>query len=543
MSDEAAESWPVRAYVEPIRSVLFVDDQFPTYSEPESGSEKERARALWLACRERGWQCDVDNATDWASPAQQQRLTSSDLLVLDYHLAGSDPTPALSIIAGLAATPSPNLVVVYTAETDLEGVLDQVAAFARGIDRALVAADLGDVADLEGSVDWSREALRSYLRGQDVWKGEFVKACREEGLDPKVNMENGRALVEKDLSSRFGAPRVETPRRIESIGANGSERWLQCGNLFVAIIGKSKESADEAKTLLDGLTAAVRAWNPSWLACLIALARRAVNDGAFRDDLALPNDLLQRGLIHYVKSAEDQEERGRRGRQVAADLVRRRFEAATTTMGDLILSDAPAVQDPPSVDMLLHANAFLCAEKHERHHLRVGTVFRSEDSSQYWVCVTPACDMVPRPRPESINPWEASLGDARVMTAVWLDTNVSAQTAVSSAEAGRYLFFEDFSATLPVTRAAVVFNLSTNDPNPKVEHMFAGNLGRKDPDGKVTLLRMRRGEDGKISIHEETAVVVCQLRAPYAERLAHIVGGHVSRIGVDFLSTKKRDAK
>lgn len=541
MSAESQLPLPVRAYVDPIRSVLFIDDQFPTYADPESGREHLRARALWSACRARGWLCDVDNVDDWSTPEQRKRLASSDLIVLDYHLAGSDPTPALNIIASLAASPLPDLVVVYTSESDLNMVLNHVAAFARGVDETLLSRDLGEVADLEGEIAWSDAALRAYMSGGDSWVADFAASCSSQSpaLDHRAHFDSGRSLVEKHLKSAFQGPPTAQPRRIESIGSTGTAIWLQCGNLFVAIVRKPSDEGEqhEADTLLGGLEAAVEAWAPPWLACLVALSRREITDGAFRDDLILPNNHLQNGLLHYVSTDNDAEEKARRSRQVAADLLRRRFHAACNHLGTQVLNHASTAEKPDQL-ALLHVNAFLCAERHERHHLRVGTVYRSEDSTRYWACVTPACDMVPRQRNEKLDPWGASLGQNRAMTAVRLtkvaDDKIS--KALKEAHRGRYLFFEDFSVNTGIPLVFSGFTLSTDDPNPHVEQMFARNLARKDENGKVDV-ELLVEEDGVIKSRQLTCVVVCQLRAPYAERLTHIVGGHVSRIGVDFIST------
>lgn len=552
MPGEAADNleWPIRAYVEPIRSVLFVDDQFPTYGQPDTGEEPERARALWSACRDRGWLCDVDNAIDWSTDEQRKRLACSDLIVLDYQLLGDDPTPALKVIEQLAEADAPNLVVVYTAAGNLDSVLLRLASFARGVSTELTTKDLhDDVADMEGQIEWTTEALRAQLNGKDGWRRQFVAACKAQSVEPNNLTEDGRALIERAVKATYHAPVIDQIRPIEAIELEGDRRWFQCGNLFVAVVGKpaTPDPAIEADTLFNGLTNSIQAWNPSWLACLIALSRKDGNQGAFRDDLLLPNKHLQDGLVRYMASADDDEEKLRRSRYVASDLLRRRFDDATAAMGAALLKSLPeTVTGALDTNALLHLNAFLCSQRHDRHHLRTGTVFRTEDGAHpedgahYWVCVTPACDMVPRPRKATVDPWGASLGEARALMAVRLDLNVNNQTAVTGAVDGRYIFFDDHSEFPPAPRAAVVFNLSTNDPNPKVEQMFAKNLARVEG-GKVVMQRIAADEAGVLSLHEQPCVVVSQLRAPYAERLTHIVGGHVSRIGVDFLSPSNED--
>lgn len=534
---------PVRAYVEPIRSVLFVDDQFPTYAEPDVGAEQERARILWSACRDRGWLCDIDNTIEWTTEEQQKRLASSDLIVLDYQLSGTDPTPALEMIAQLASVATPNLVVVYTAASDLDNVLLRLATFARGVCQALLDKDLPDeIADLEGQMEWSTEALRAFIGGARGWRTEFAKEHRE--VNKKADLDNLRSLVERTLNNDFRAPPVDEIRRIEAIGLENGNRWFQCGNLFVAVVGKPGPYSvdDEASTLFNGLEEAVRAWNPSWLACLVATSRHQSNEGAFRDDLVLTNEHLRNGLVQYVASAADDEEKLRRSRYVASDLLRRRFDEATAAMGEQLLKQVPAsvaLNANAYQSALLHLNAFLCAQRHDRHHLRVGTVFRIEGEEHYWVCVTPACDMVPRPRSVGVDPWGHSLAETRVMTAIRLDKAGTATKALENAEHGRYIFFQDFSGGAQDPIAAAVFQ-PTGAPNPKIEHMFASDLARVK-EGRATVRRVAPSENGIKLADEQSCIVVCQLRAPYAERLTHIVGGHTSRIGVDFLAYKRAE--
>jgi len=542
-AETPAINWPIRSYIEPIRSVLFVDDRFPTYAVGgEAYTESIRAKALWRACTERGWLCDMDNSADWSGPTQARRIASCDLLVLDYHLVGDDPSAALKLIRDLSESPAPNLVVVYTAEPDLDGAFRNLAAHARGVRADLVDSDIPD--EYEGlTFEWSVADLNAFLAGERTWRGTFVRTCREAGVD-----HNQTAVAEQLLEQWFAfqlkAPRLPEARRIQALEC-GDNRWFQCGNLFVALIGKPLEQDPdtEADTLLDGLKAAISAWSPPWLACLVAATRHHADQGAFRDDLDLPAKDLQNGLLHYIAEPMEEAEKRRRAHRVAAHLLDRRFTAAAGDMANYVLEGAKG-HPPPSemVPPLMHANAFLCSERFTRHHLRVGTVFRSGNADEYWVCVTPACDMVPRARNVEIDPWGAELDPFRAMTAIRLDLKVKPGAAIRDAEQGRYVFFYDYSRDPNSPIAAGAFNPTTGDPNPRLERMFAADFARTDADGRVRILRMTaKGAENTITLGEQDCFVACQLRAPYAERLSHVVGGHISRVGVDFLSHKKSD--
>lgn len=536
---------PVEAYIRPIRSVLFIDDQFPTFADSHQAAdanrprfaEADRARALWQACIQRGWLCDIDNSTDWGSPERQRRLAACDLLVLDLHLVGQDNRPALAIVQNLARSEMPNLVVIYTADPKPDEALMAAAASARGVSKEALEADMDpEVEELE--IGWTKEDILSFLEGSSRWKRVYFSSSKTAGLHADESI--GKVLLERWIASNLGAPIVDSVVPIDRIRCSES-RWFQCGNLFVVMIPKPKQIAEEeARIVLDGLETAIKEWAPPWLACLVASSRRSIETGSFRDDVDLPPEPLQAGLLRYIRATDEVEERRRRAREVTSHMLSRRFARATDLMSDQLLrrtgmdfSSVPQAEGGDDQTQLLHLNAFLCSEPFSRHHLRIGSIFRAD--STYWVCVTPACDMVPRDRSRSIDPWGADLDPVRPMLALRLDIRRKPTEPLNQAEQGRFLFFWDTETQKNNPIIAACFNTKTGDPNPQLEQMFVGNRARVK-DGNVRVQRCVRGEDGE-SVTTETleCVVVSQLRAPYAERLTHIVGHHLSRIGVNFL--------
>jgi len=465
-------------------------------------------------------------------------LASCDLLVLDFHLIGNESGPALSIVRELARSDTPNLVVLYTADSYPDRVLISVAAAARGAASAILAKEIDpDFEELR--IEWSISDLVSFFEGRRGWVPTYMAAAKKAGL--QADLEVGAALLERELAKAFGAEATEEPQIIDKIRVAENRRWFQCGNLFLTVLSKPEEHdpETEADLLLGGLEEAVRDWAPEWLACLIALSRRAVEVGSFRDDALLPEPALQAGLLRYVHDGDGDEERARRAREIAAHLLSRRFQVAVGDMSGLLLARAKGYEEQADLGKrnaeLLFLNAFLCSEAFTRHHLRVGSIFRREDSDDYWVCVTPACDMVPRTRSRDIDPWAFELDPARPMLALRLSVRRGAERALKFAEQGRYLFFRDQSTGGNEIVVAAAFNTATGDPNPQLEQMFAADRALVH-EGRVVLQRcIREEESNVVALQAISCVVASQLRAPYAERLAHVVGGHLSRIGVNFL--------
>jgi hypothetical protein len=541
---------PVEAYVRPIRSVLFIDDQFPTFAQAQGNetTEVERARALWKACVDQGWLCDIDNTVSWDSKERQRRLASSDLLVLDYHLVGNDSGPTLTIIRDLARSATPNLVVLYTKDPKLNDVLLAAASWSRGVGPdTLLPADLEDIED---SIEWTLEEHVTFLSNAGDWKASLRAACENAGVDLPDDA-SCIALIERKLRRDHGVAQSPEIRWIDKIGYKDN-RWFQCGNLFLVVVGKSaeKDPASEAAELLACLEDAVRQWNPTWLACLMAHSRRLVDVGAFRDDVLLPDDALQNGLWGYISDpTSDPPERMRRATEVGKHLLSRRSADAAKALGKHLHDKAEGFhRNESSAELeLLHLNTFLCSESFSHHHLHVGTIFvYHSDKTQYWVCVTPACDLVPRKPNEGLNPWAAELHTFKPITALRLKRLLQPaekKRALKEAHRGRYLFFWDPSESSEQPLVTASFR-DTADPNPWLEQLLARDQAQMREDGSVELYRYfaPKDEAGLIVGPPELRPIVCkpvaQLRAPYAERIVQVVGGHISRIGVDFVSLK-----
>ncbi len=536
---------PVEAYIRPIRSVLFIDDQFPTFAQSDGTafSEAERARALWRACTQKGLLCDIDNSSEWTLPGRRERLASCDLLVLDFHLVGDDSRPALTIIQNLARSEEPNMLVVYTQDPYPDIVLLKIASWIRGVG---IDTQLSEgLEDLDSAIPWSLNDIIAFLQDEDDWRETLRAACEQEDL-PFPEERQCTALLERKLRRDSGVQPTGEICPIDQIGS-GEHRWLQCGNLFVAVISKAKDLDPEveAGAFFDGLEKAVRQWNPHWLACLMAHSRRHVEAGAFRDDVLVLDENLQKGLLGHVSGTVDPPEQARRATEIATHLLSQRSADAAKSLGQHLLARATADQRKPLEQLdLLHLNAFLCSERFSHHHLHVGTIFvLRTDDPQYWVCVTPACDMVPRQPQEETNPWAFELDKFKPMMALRLrplpQGSGKWNKALKDAHMGRSLFFWDRTADGDQPLVAACFK-DTADPNPWLEQMLAIDRATVQGDGSVQLYRLvvKKDEGGQTDAPELELIncePVAQIRAPYAERVVQVVGGHVSRIGVDFV--------
>lgn len=459
-----------RAYLEPIRTVILVDDEFPSYdgfapvppaapAETEAATQPapagdaapttappaceglnqttipaappalgpardyERARSLWKACRSLGYLCDVDNGSG-IGPEIPPHIDKSDLVILDYHLQGQDPSIALRVLRHLAQSEHASRVVVYTRDTSLDDVRRRVAAHLRGARRPDSILSAEDLDLWEGLEDWSPApsgtTIDAFLRG------DRKAACSDAELRGQLEqrgVDRGRcsALIEAAIESFLAdAYRLEpeVADRLPSIEMNATEgpsRWVRADNLFVAFVQKTAENASQGEQVFGALEQALKDWNPPYLPTVLSYARGVVSRGGFRmEERTLSDPLLQAGwLYHSVSGAEPERPDRLRGlfdrllsTQVGAildeiaDFGRASFpdyEAGIDAL-EWAKGIVPAAAGKADWHIFHSLNRFLATEP-IGSFVRTGTVFQPETQETgrevAWICVTPACDLVP----------------------------------------------------------------------------------------------------------------------------------------------------
>lgn len=132
------------AFIEPIRSVMVIDDEYPTLTNlisviqnREQNSYKvenlDRLQNIISMCHgEMKWTVDVFDGKDSIESHIPDRLKHSDLVILDYHLDGDvnpiDSEKARDILHSLDRNQHFNIVMVHTngLQDDIEKVYDEI---------------------------------------------------------------------------------------------------------------------------------------------------------------------------------------------------------------------------------------------------------------------------------------------------------------------------------------------------------------------------------------------------------------------------------
>jgi hypothetical protein len=184
--------------------------------------------------------------------------------------------------------------------------------------------------------------------------------------------------------------------------------------------------------------------------------------------------------------------------------------------------------------ILAHLNCYNCAKPDvERSHLTTGHVVALPGSdlgsATYWVCLSPACDLVPGQK-QSLVSWFGRLGSFMPFMAVKLE-KADQGKAIEKANSSNYVFFR----IQGVIEAYTFYPSAETAKNPSWEQMFASNQGRFAGESRnVDIWRVSGSADTLSITGPGRATIVAQLRYEYALNLLQRLGTTLSRVGLDF---------
>jgi CheY-like chemotaxis protein len=579
MANEHYVSFIEEAFVKPIRSVLIVDDDYPTFDEilaNQMGLQIDAAKA-WHTnpgrikgvidrFRAPGRPLLVDihdgtNVTVGEEVTVAKHLHQSDLLVLDYQLDRSrqrDGTRSIEIIRSLMSNDHFNLVIVHTSE-DLDFVFESVLIgllrpssirlSAEETERAGELIEAGEQAS-EGFSDRlytsvaNEQFLHSRLfpttyqrtmgKAQEPYSA-FVQQCDDAqwaAEDRKLVLRYVLARIERSL-----LPAMNANSSADLIWSPRATTWIKSESVFIAFSNKGDDD-----DLLTELQKALNDWNPQPSRLFLAKLRAEMDEyGVIAQTQALGN---KHALAHWydrLLRADGAERRwyiaesvSRHSDQLMNAILPRveefakRLIAAEVESGDIeVLCKEHFKVDLAKADIKRLAerehNAFVCSQKPQGWHLTTGHIFLMD--ADYWLCLSPACDMVP-----------SQLSAARIETVgarlpfVAVRLQPVADGKAVDIQSNRFVFLQLDGAV-----KGFCFNDPSRDSSaPQWETLYAEKRGEfVEGTFKFTALRSQSGKTRLVSKGYE-AVVVSQLRYEYALNLMQRLGGSLTRIGLDF---------
>ena len=399
----------------------------------------------------------------------------------------------------------------------------------------------------------SREAYFDYRRfpGKAIGKmlnGEspyatFKAICDEPAWKPherKTVFRYVLANVQEKLSDQ-----MQSNSPVELTWSSDAPYWIQSNTIFVAFSNKS-----HSEDLIGELKGALNAWNPEPSRLLLGKLRADVHEyGVTAQAPVLTNrraltlwykrllgsdDNLCRQYVAEVVSRHSDQAMGNilpKVEDFAQRLIRAERSMTEDYVGLCGTRFRVNLNDSKEEDKALREhNAFVCAKPPSGRHLTTGHVF--ETFGDLWICLSPACDLVPNQKSAEVGEWLPFM--AVRLHAV---SKVPWKKDEDGINSGRYVFVHMDGGRIACFR----FSEHSNSA-PEWRLFYARNSGvfetsdRADGCLQFAAASTVACDEGELAPKHERARIVGQLRYEYALNLLHRLGGSLTRIGLDFLS-------
>ena len=601
MSDSAYESAVKSTFeTKPLKTVLMIDDEFPTYTDlaagPSEGNAKvfrqrELAQRLYASFRNNNMLCDIENVAD---EVPLDSIGKSDLVVLDYHLGPGDrdSSRSIKIMRELASSAHFNTVVVFTAEPNLDEVWLEVMASLGGAWTSLPGELSGEAKEhwerLSDEVmlpEASLDAVMEYARRRNIRdlsqnvRANAQRELIELGVPPAACGDMIEASINVEIAKRAGDYRG-APRSHAVGGCSGGDRWVQCKNCFIVIHKKGAELTDDEKDpagILAGLGKSLLAWRPNLIQIVVSEMQNVLElealisgdellkdpathaslwyylvealgpvDAAANPDVRVPLSALIDGILDGVKRrlSLDPQLLSLASDALLGEIRDAGWERDKWPVGagriDAVLDISRTKSLAKPAQVFFRLNSFFSTEIFRRTHVTLGSIIQSRRTGNYFVVASPACDLTPR-APSKDQLWVGGIHPLRPVVCVYMERLASPDKALASASSGKFIFVE-------IGSEQVAFAIANNSA-PSYEVMFFRDSGAVTDVGGKKIIRSRQVGIAPIVVPVPAIVganerelvdddfeIVGQLRSSNANRILQLVTQHLSRIGLDHIS-------
>lgn len=615
-----------QAFIAPIRSVLIVDDEYPTWDSVLSGGWVEKlnddkaASETWQNNQKRvsdavstfrtnspSMIVDIDDGKSLNPQKSEdiaEHLHQSDLLILDYQLDGREGNGEKSICLAnkILENDHFNLVVVHTTEdrvneafenlvvslistikdtpeklvVDGQNVLQELAR--KEVDDNDDNDELADkvnsiVEELSANFLTTREYIYCYsqssnsetlscapLRDKKGPLGPYIAhAERELNLNAIDTLKLGAFIlhgVGKELSKKFSKT-VHGSLKWSDRRDGNDVSWIRSSKGFIAYANKS-----DATSLLEVLQKALEHWGPTPSRLLSARMRSEIEkQGVIAEDEIFADSLVFRKFYEGLSSSEPKNTDAIK-RAALESQIKRQMESlgdqsieAIVSFGKQILECDTNSEEKPqgfiddygvaSEQQLaragLHYNSYICTKTPSGLHISTGHIFSVADTNQqhsnYWICLSPVCDMVPGQRLIGVENIDSN---TKPFLAVKLQ-NITDGEKLGAKEinSNEYVFL---NIDNKIVVKSIYANSSKNGgKDPHWRMFFAKKSGWFD--GCENSPISSRKLDVQWLVSNNSALDFCstkveiqwQLRYEYALNLNQKLGSNLTRVGLDFM--------
>lgn len=600
-----------QAYIDPIRTVTVIDDEYPTLEQLViSGNEDfddddlVRLSDIIEVSRKKefNWLLDVYNGEEDSinSGNIASRLNHSDLLILDYHLDGNDDgycKKSIDIVKNLSSNRHFNLVAVHTKGYDnskgavndvfidiiislqakpvflniqtrkIESIEEQLDDWS--IEHEEISQDIIDSISTIDLLLLIRDHSNNILKPDFEHKfwDYFTSIYENKPVDIEISKPDlVKWLCHKKFESYDGCFK-DSPANFFDWGMDTDINWVKTEDLFLTVIGKKQTSVSE---IPDKILQAINQCKPHPHELILSKLRNEVESNG----ISASSKILQRKFLQAAWLTELLKEDTDQGiMTVSWSVVSKLWEELAQEIRPQIgeftvelVKGLKTIEDPLAFfleahtrenknEIVKHANCFSCSRKISYHHLITGHVIYFKGN--YWLCLTPMCDLVPGQKSDStlmpvtlVQMYDAktahkvtrenmakSLGiDLRELPEL-SDTDVINQIIEYSTE-NNLLFIAPKEEQTEITILSFTYGLDGKS-NPKAKDYYIENHGLFDSKTKELNIQyvVPSTEEGKNDLQKLSgkAIVVAELRYEYALNLLRRLGVARSRVGLDFI--------
>ena len=578
------------AFIDPIRSVLIVDDDYPTIdeilfaAENHAGGDEKKSQKRWhkkpkavkkVIDEFRGQNLryildihDATNLTDGGVLNGVEHLHQTDLLILDFELDRTkrgDGTLSLDIARKVMSNSHYNLVVVHTTRAletvfpkFLLGLLSPFVKPLSGQDESnleeainSIDRDSGDIADLDFEEELKK--VFSYSQYFEYWKNVNSLRKVKTGKPPFTEI---KLLFERfEIEQRYWT--VLSKHALIAFEANNKvamsscdcgvtafssidPMWIRSDKAFIAFAHKPKGGK-----LLDNLREALKNWNPKPSRLFLTKLMAEIDEkGVEVQKHALDDNFSSAIWYHRMLVAKENEletcvedtiqrHTDEMMRNILPTINQFANRLVETDRRNTKAGNFEVVQNHYEVDL---SDPVEFQKSHLRHNavacsqLPTGWHLQTghifEMANDKWVCASPACDTVPN----QISGSQLKVqGERLCFTAVKLHKMGS--KIPKDVQSNRYIFLENDTEI-------DVYSFTANPvATPEWATLLAENRGKLDDQGGMSFSVTRLEEEvnsKELVAKLYTVKIVAQLRYEYALNLIQRLSGSISRVGLDF---------
>ncbi|EPB0854844.1 response regulator receiver domain [Yersinia enterocolitica] len=493
----------------------------------------------------------------------------SDLIVLDYHLDGDasadDGKRARKIIRSLDENNHYNLTLVHTKgyEGEIEAVFTEILKdFIRISPSNPLLPSLEVVEKMQSWLDSNEDGMAYPWISGDInlltLFSIYFSPMPEKCINPRRPTHPLNAFLSdiNDVATRAGLTSIDLIkwRFLEILEKNkvtfdhdvrfdlqwhwGEDtNFISTGKAFISVIRKSADDPEDE--LIGSLSEALTKHNASPMHLLMAKMRYELDEkGIEQASKIISNRYAQAGWLYNLlqnannDSSHDKainlhwEQLATASREELRGFSKKIIAAAGTTCPEdekkFVKSFFRECMD--NKDLALgHLNAFSCSMPVNNNHLITGTVL--DIDGEKWVCITPACDMVPD---QKIAQWQSRIGKSYLVFKGMKFDSVNLDTANGKANCNEYIY-------LNINGVPEAYWLRSE--NPSWDTFYAAKQGCYDDDHTVTLSCVREDAEADgmpLVMKSLQAKAVAELRYEYALNLLHKFGSSQTRVGLDF---------